>query len=142
LQYLAPGLVCAIHLDAVPGREWQGKIESLTSVATRKGFATSQKVFKAVVKLDTVDLNVMKPGMTARAEATLSMASDVIAVPRPYVGIDTQSRYYILKETGPKTPPAVELVKIGVFGDSMVQILSGLNAGDRVLPVQTISENK
>ncbi len=142
LQYLAPGIVCNIHLDAVPGRDWQGKIESLTSVATRKGFATTQKVFKAVVRLDSVDLSIMKPGMTARAEAQLSMASDVIAVPRPYVGIDTQSRYYVLKETGPETPPTAEFVKTGVFGDTMVQILSGLTAGDRVLPVQTISENK
>ena len=142
LQFLAPGMGCDIRLDAVPGRVFHGKIESLTSVATRKGFATTQKVFKAIIKLDSVDLSVMKPGMTAHAEVTVSMGTGLTAVPRQYLGLDGKGRYFVLKETGPKTPPAAELVKVGVFGDQMVQIVSGLNIGDRVLPAQQISEEK
>jgi HlyD family secretion protein len=139
LQYLSPGMSCEIHLDAVPGKSWGGKIKSLTSVAGRKGFATTQKVFKAVIPLDAVDLTVMKPGMSSRAEVTLSMAAGVPAIPRQYISLDGQGRYYVLKETGPKTPPTRELVKVGVFGDQMVQILSGVNPGDRLLPVQKAS---
>jgi HlyD family secretion protein len=139
LQFLSPGMSCQIHLDAIPEKAWSGKIKSLTSVAGRKGFATTQKVFKAVIPLDTVDLAAMKPGMSARAEVTLSMAAGVIAIPRLYISLDGQGRYYVLKETGSKTPPSRELVKIGVFGDQMVQILSGVNAGDRLLPVQKAS---
>jgi HlyD family secretion protein len=136
LQFLAPGMACTIYLDAVPGRTFRGKIKTLTSVATKKGFATTQKVFKAVIPLDSVDLQVMKPGMTARAEIVLSMASDTIAVPRPHIGVDAQGQYYVLKETGPKTPPEKVVVKIGTFGDEMVQILSGVSVGDRLVPVQ------
>jgi hypothetical protein len=33
-------------------------------------------------------------------------------------------------------PPEKVLVKVGTFGDNMVQILSGVNVGDRLLPVQ------
>lgn len=143
LQFLSPGMACEIHLDAVPGRSWRGKIKSLTSVAGRKGFATTQKVFKAVIPLDAVELDVMKPGMTSRAEITLSMMAGVIAIPRQNLALDGQSRYYVLKETGPKTPPSKELVKVGTFGDQMVQILSGVNVGDRLLPVQkTMGENQ
>jgi HlyD family secretion protein len=142
LQFLAPGMGCDINLDAVPGRVFHGKIESLTSVATRKGFATTQKVFKAIIRLDSVDLSVMKPGMTAHAEVTVSMGTGLTSVPRQYIGLDGKGRYIVLKETGPKTPPAPELVKVGVFGDQMVQIVSGLNIGDRVLPAQQISEEK
>ncbi|MBZ5498350.1 MAG: efflux RND transporter periplasmic adaptor subunit [Acidobacteriia bacterium] len=136
LQFLTPGMACEIHLDAVPAKSWRGKIASLTSVAGKKGFATTQKVFKAMIPLDGVDLNVMKPGMTARAEVVLSMAAGVIAIPRQQLALDGQGRYYVLKETGPKTPPTRELVKVGVFGDQMVQILSGVSLGDRLLPVQ------
>jgi multidrug efflux pump subunit AcrA (membrane-fusion protein) len=136
LQFLSPGMACEIHLDAVPGRAWRGKIKSLTSVAGRKGFATTQKVFKAIIPLDAVDLDVMKPGMTSRAEVSLSMAAGVLSIPRQNLALDGQGRYYVLKETGPKTPPSKELVKVGVFGDQMVQILSGVNVGDRLLPVQ------
>ena len=142
LQYLAPGMACEIHLDAVPNKFWRGKIRSLTGVATRKGFATTQKVFKAIITVDTVDLNFMKPGMTARAEITLSMAADVPAAPRPYFGLDAQGRYYVLKETGPKTPPETVLVMTGVFGDHLVQILSGIGVGERILPAQKMSEMK
>ena len=136
LQYLSPGVPCEIHLDAVPGKAFRGKIKSLTSVATKKGFTTSQKVFKAVIPIDAVDSESMKPGMTARAEVTLSMASEVIAVPRQQIGLDAQGRYYVLKETGPKTPPQKEVIKIGAFGDQMVQVLSGVTIGDRLVPVQ------
>lgn len=135
LQFLSPGMACEIHLDAAPGKSWRGKIQSLTSVAGRKGFATTQKVFKAVIPLDTVEPAVMKPGMTARAEIILSMASDVVVVPRQFISLDGQGRYYVLKETGPKTPAARELIKVGAFGDQMVQVLSGVNLGDRLLPV-------
>jgi HlyD family secretion protein len=142
LQFLAIGVPCEIHLDAVPGKSWRGKVQSLTSVATRKGFATTQKVFKAVILLDSVDLESMKPGMTARAEFVLSMASGVTVVPRQNLGSDVQGRYYVLKDAGPKNPPALEFVKIGVFGDQMVQILSGVEAGDKILSAQKTSEMK
>ena len=142
LQFLTVGMPCEIHLDAVPGKSWRGKVQSLTSVATRKGFATTQKVFKTVIRLDSVDLESMKPGMTARAEFVLSMASGVTVVPRQNLGLDVQGRYYVLKDAGPKNPPALEYVKIGVFGDQMVQILSGVEAGDKILSAQKISETK
>jgi len=78
----------------------------------------------------------MKPGMTARAEIVLSMAADVLAIPRLNLALDKQGQYYVLKDMGPKTPPEKVVVKIGAFGDKMVQILSGVNVGDRLLPVQ------
>ena len=142
LRYLAPGMGCEIHLDAVSGRSWHGKITSLTSVATRKGFATTAKVFKAIIILDEVDLDVMKPGMTARAEVNISMGSDILAVPRSHLALDGRGRYYVLKDNGQKTPPSRELVKVGVFGDSMVQIVSGINIGDRLLPIQAAAETQ
>jgi len=140
LQFLAPGMMCDVHLDAVPGKLWRGKIITLTSVAGRKGFATQQKVFKATILLDSVDLSVMKPGMTAHAEVGLSIASGVLGVPRQFLALDGLGQYYVLKDMGSKIPPKPELVKVGVFGDQMVQILSGLNIGDRLLPVQKTSE--
>jgi HlyD family secretion protein len=135
LQYLSPGMACDIFLDAAPGKSYRGKIQSLTSVATRKGFVTTQKVFKAVMPLDSVDAATMKPGMSARAEIALSMASDVVVVPRQYISLDGQGQYYVLKETDPKKPANKETIKVGAFGDQMVQVLSGANVGDRLLPI-------
>jgi multidrug efflux pump subunit AcrA (membrane-fusion protein) len=136
VQYMMAGMPCNVSLDAVPAKSWHGTVTSLSGVALKKGFSTTQMVFKAIILLDSVDLNYMKPGMTARAEFVLSMVADVPAVPRVDLALDKQGQYYVLKDMGPKTPPEKVAVKVGAFGDKMVQILSGVNVGDRLLPVQ------
>ncbi len=135
LRSLSPGMRCDLYLDAVPGKSWQGSIQSLTSVASKKSFASTHKVFRAVVQPDSVDLNVMKPGMTVRMEVPVSVVSDTVAVPREYLGLDAAGRYFVLKGNDRKTA-SVQTVTVGVFSDRLVQVLSGLKAGDRILKVQ------
>jgi HlyD family secretion protein len=125
-------MICDIHLDAIPGRHWGGRIESLTSVANRKGFASQHKVFRAVVQPDSIDTSVMKPGMTARLEFTVSLGSGVLGIPRDYLGLDLAGQYYVLKGPDRKTAK-VQVVKVGRFSDHMVEILSGLATGDEIL---------
>ena len=132
LRSLSVGMVSDIGLDAVPGRTWHGKIVSLTSVAGRKGFASQKKVFKAIVQPDSVDLNVMRPGMTARLEVAVSLGSAVVAIPREYLGLSNDGTYYVLKGTNPKTAVA-QNVQVGVFSERQVRILSGLNEGDVIM---------
>lgn len=132
LRFLSAGMVCDIHLDAIPGRNWRGRIESLTSVASRKGFASQHKVFRATVQPDSLDLNVMKPGMTARLEFEVSLGAGALAIPRDCLGLDSAGRYYVLK--GPdRRRASVQAVKVGRFSDRTVEILSGLSAGDTIL---------
>jgi HlyD family secretion protein len=132
LRFLSKGMICDISLDSIPGKIWRGKIESLTSVANRKGFASKHKVFQAIVQPDEVDLNVMKPGMTARIEVTVSLGSGLLAVPREYLGLHPSGQYYVLKGSDQKHA-AVQNVQVGRFSDSMVEIVSGINAGDQIV---------
>lgn len=141
LRFLSPNMTCDLSLDAVPGRRWKGRILSLTSVASRKGFASQHKVFRAVIELGEIDLKVMKPGMTVRIEVPISVASQVITVPREYLGVDDQGGYFVRKGTDPKKA-SVQQVQVGSFNDRLVQISSGLNVGDRLLPVQKAAESK
>jgi multidrug efflux pump subunit AcrA (membrane-fusion protein) len=97
------------------------------------------KVFKATILLDSVDLAVMRPGMTAHAEISVSMASGAVAVPRTHLGLDALGQYYVLKDKGEKNPPEPVVVKVGAFGDQMIQILSGANVGDRLIPIYKTS---
>jgi HlyD family secretion protein len=139
LRYLSTGMVCEISLDAVPGNTWHGRIVSLTSVASRKGFASQHKVFRAVVQPDKVEVELWKPGMTARLEIPISLASNVIAIPREYLGIDRLGRYFVLKGADPKTA-SIQWVQIGVFSDRTVQITSGLSAGDKIQEIKAAAE--
>jgi hypothetical protein len=62
-----------------------------------------------------------------------------VAVPRTHLGLDAQGRYFVLKDRGDKETPESVLVKVGVFGDQLIQIVSGVNVGDRLAPVQKTS---
>jgi HlyD family secretion protein len=137
---LAPDMRCSITLDALPDFKVDGKIVSLTSVASRKSFATTKKVFQTIVQMDKVDPTIMKPGMTARVRIPLILAKDTPAIPREYLGADTQGRYFVLKRgTEPKTV-SIQYVTVGVIGDRLIQALTGISVGDPLLSMQHLAE--
>jgi HlyD family secretion protein len=136
---LLPNLRCHITLDALPEFEVEGRIVSSTSVASRKSFASAKKVFQTIVRLDKVDPVKMKPGMTARVNVPLILAKEVPAIPREYLGIDSQGRHYVLKGAESKTA-SIQFVALGAIGDRMVEVASGISAGDPLLPMQRLTE--
>jgi HlyD family secretion protein len=136
---LMPDMRCRVTLDALPGYTAEGKIISLTSVASRKSFATKKKVFQAVIQLDKIDPVIMKPGMTARIKVPLILAKDAPVVPREYLGIDSQGRYYVLKGTESKTA-GMQTVALGAIGDRLAQVVSGISIGDPLLLPQQLRE--
>lgn len=140
LSFLSKGLRCSFSLDAAPGPTYQGVILSLTSVASRKGFASQQKVFRAIIQPDNVDTGVMKPGMTARVWVDIKLATDTTAIPREYLGVDREGRYYVMKKTE-KPEAARQVVEVGAVGDSLVEITSGVSTNDSLLPVQKVWED-
>ena len=125
---------CTVRFDALPDFQTGGKIISRTNVASRKGFATDQKVFHVNVKLDKVDSQIMKPGMTARIDIPVVLARDTLSVPREYLGIDSNGAYYVLAGSDAKEANQ-QPVTVGVVGDRMVEIVSGVTAGVSLLPV-------
>ena len=125
---------CTVFFDALPSFQTGGKIVSLTNVASRKGFATEQKVFHVIVKLDKVDSQIMKPGMTARIDIPVVLAPDALSVPREYLGIDSNGNYYVLAGLNAKEADQ-QPVMVGAVGDRMVEIVSGVPAGASLLPV-------
>jgi HlyD family secretion protein len=125
---------CTVRFDALPDFETGGVIAGLTNVASRMGFATEQKVFQVTVKLDKVDPQIMKPGMTARIDIPIVLAKDALAVPREYLGVNSEGGYYVIAGTNPKKPEE-KTVTIGAVGDRVVEIVSGVAAGDPLLPV-------
>jgi multidrug efflux pump subunit AcrA (membrane-fusion protein) len=132
---LAVDMRCSISFDAVPGIEIGGRVVSLTSVASRKSFASTKKVFQAVMQPDKLDVQQLKPGMTARVRAPLVLAKEAAAVPREYLGFDNQGRSYVIKGMEKKTA-AQQFVQLGAVGDRFVQVVSGVSVGDTLLPVQ------
>ncbi len=136
---LQPDMRCTVTLDALPGYKVDGRILSRTSVASRKSFTSTKKVFQITVQLDKVDPAVMKPGMTARVRVPLVLAKAATAIPRDYLGVDSRGQHFVLKGTEPKNAQT-QPVSIGAVGDRFIQIATGVSAGDKILPIQHLAE--
>lgn len=132
---LASDLRCSVSFDALPDFQVNGRIRSLTSVASRKSFASQKKVFQAVIQLDKIDTQSLKPGMTARVRIPIPLAKNTPTIPREYLGFDAQGRSYVLKGTEPKKA-SMQFIQIGAIGDRLVQVASGVSLGDPLLPMQ------
>jgi HlyD family secretion protein len=132
---LAPDMRCDIGFDALPGYKTGGRIVSLSSIAERKGFASQKKVFQATIQLDKVDPQIMKPGMTVRVKVPRVLASETPAVPRAFLGVDTQGKSFVLKKIDEKHSQK-QIISLGAIGDQMVQVVSGVSVGDPLLPVK------
>jgi HlyD family secretion protein len=137
---LTPDMRCVVTLDSLPGFKVDGRIESMTSVASRKSFVTTKKVFQTVVQMDKVDAALMKPGMTARVRIPMVLAKDALVIPRDYMGIDSQGRHYVLKKGKEDKHAATQFITVGAIGDRLVQVVSGVSVGDPLIPMQQLAE--
>ena len=129
-----------VTFDALPGYSVNGRVSSVTSVASRKNFATTKKVFQTVVQLDNVNAAIMKPGMTAHVRIPMVLVKDTPVIPREYLGTDAQGKYFVLKKGDDSQKASTQIVSIGAVGDRMVQAISGVSIGDPLLPMQRLAE--
>lgn len=129
-----------VTFDALPGYRVNGRVSSVTSVASRKNFATAQKVFQTVVQLDNVDAARMKPGMTAHVRIPTVLVKETPVIPREYLGTDSLGRYFVLKKGADSKKASTQIVSIGAVGDRMVQAISGVSIGDPLLSMQRLAE--
>lgn len=133
LRLLKLGTPASFGLVAVPGKTWSGEVVSLTSVAGRKGFASDHKVFKATIEVDSQETETFRPGMTARVEIPVKVASGVLAVPRTLLGIESDGSYFVVKPEGPERKLVRQAVEVGAHGSEMVEIISGLDGGEKLV---------
>ncbi len=63
-------------LDAVPDRQFHGDIVELASVIHTRSINQPEKVFDATVVLDNADTELMRPGMSVKAEIQLNGNED------------------------------------------------------------------
>jgi multidrug efflux pump subunit AcrA (membrane-fusion protein) len=136
---LSSGMRGTITLDALPDFRMEGVIVSLTNVGSRKDFTSEKKVFQAIVSPDKVTPEMMKPGMTARVRIPVVLAKNIPAVPREYLGVDAEGKYYVVKGTESETA-SIQHVELGKIGDRLAQIVSGVSVGDPLLPIQYSEE--
>ncbi len=125
------GIKAYIRLDARPDLKLTGKVWRVAPLpdTQHRWLNPGVKVFSVIVKFDR-QVKGLKPGMTAQVELVLARLEDVLSVPIAAVFTE-QDKTYCWRIVGGR-PEKVE-VKVGRMNDRRVQIVSGLNQGDRIL---------
>lgn len=123
-------LAAEIRLDSNPDKLYQGKIKSLGRLFRTKSWDQPAMVFDAVIDILEPDPKIMRPGMAAGLDIIVSSRENVLQILEEAI-IYQEEGLFVYKKTftGKKKQP----VTIGERSGGVVEILDGLDEGDRVI---------
>jgi len=137
---LSEGQPVEVTLDALPDVVLSGTVEciapaaaGLASIGT--GLAAPGAVsYDMTIALDETDAPV-RAGMSASVIVMVREVTDVLLIPTWVVRIDRHTgQTYVQRQVGEQTERVD--VELGVRGNGVVQVLSGLEEGDMVVLIQ------
>ena len=125
------GQIARIKVDALPNRTFRGVVSAIPDVPVPGDWPnTDLMLYPVEVKIQD-DVKDLKPGMTADVQIIVDDREDVLQV--PVQAIVAVGERYVAWVLTPRGPSVRDDVKIGKSNDSMIEILSGLEEGDRVV---------
>ncbi|MFQ5505996.1 MAG: efflux RND transporter periplasmic adaptor subunit [Planctomycetota bacterium] len=137
INKLEVGQAAKVTMDTYPGLVLNGKVSKIASVAGGGSnpwsySLSSVKKFGVEVTLENGDKELkLKPGISAKVEIYIDKRPDALFVPLQCVFIqDGEHLTYVRGDDG---KPVARKLEIGLSNDSYVEILDGLEEGDRVL---------
>ena len=119
------GQPVTITWDALPGRQWQGKVERRPTAIQTLG---TRQVGEVVCEIENPGRDLI-PGTNVNAELRTAVAPGALVLPKESLRRDAQGVFVFVLKDG-----AIErrLVKTGVSSISLVQAVEGLSEGDAV----------
>ncbi len=115
-----------VRLEAYPREVFEASVTDLSTLAQDTSDGGNVRVFPAVVTLDQTDDRI-RPGMTASVEIVVDTLEDALRIPLAALGVIGSG--CCVKVVGRKDPVTVTL---GARNESMVQVVDGLQQGDRI----------
>ncbi|MCH8843052.1 MAG: efflux RND transporter periplasmic adaptor subunit [SAR324 cluster bacterium] len=124
IRHIRKGRQVSISLDALPERKFTGTVASIGVEADREN-----RSFPVEVELVNRGRE-LRPGMLARVKVETGSYSQQVLIPRHAVLERARGRVVFLAKDGVAVERQVEL---GVSRDGEVQVLSGLDTGQRII---------
>ncbi len=119
------GQPVTITWDALPGREWHGKVEKKPMTVQALGSRQVGEVVCSIVN----EGRALIPGINVNAEIRTAVVDNALVIPKETLRHDAQGDYvYALKGDTVER----RAVKKGASSLSMVQVVEGLSDGDAV----------
>ena len=125
LRVIAEGADVALTLPAFPEVELTGTVRELSAIGTKSGDATH---FQGVIAVDGTH-PMLRVGLRCRARAEKALTGVLLLPAKAVKEKDGRATCFVWSEG-----EAVEReIRLGARNDEMVQIVSGLTAGEQVL---------
>lgn len=126
--HVAVGQAARLTLDALPGQSFTGTVTAMDVDST---LVNNVVTYYATISLDPAQSTAQaKPGMTTEVSIVTQKVDDAVMLPTS--AVSARGTRATLTVHGPDGKVTRQSVTIGLRGDQSVQILSGLQAGERV----------
>jgi macrolide-specific efflux system membrane fusion protein len=136
---LSRGMVAYFTTPGYPGKRWTGKLKQIMLLPVAETGQRGKKAFYTVLfDVENTDRALLS-GMTADVRFMLDRVDNVVTIPASLVTKPDEEGMQTLRVVQPDNTVAVRKVKIGLFNQRTAQVVSGLDAGERVIVPATAS---
>jgi HlyD family secretion protein len=131
MNKLEVGQLANVTVDALPGRKFTGRVHSVAVMPEDGGWRNPDlKQYRTEIII-TEESDELRSGMTCRAEILVAQYDEALTVPlQSVLLVDNQSTLFTRGRDGLPKPQVVE---VGMDNNRKVRIVSGLEAGTKIL---------
>jgi multidrug efflux pump subunit AcrA (membrane-fusion protein) len=127
----------SLRLEALPDKDFAGKLVKIASAVRRKSWRVPNKVFRVQIALDKSDA-ALRPAMRFRGEIQTQRVRGVLTLPRE--AVFQRPSGPVCWERGMTGFHEVQL-KLGRHNKSLVEVLQGLGEGSEVSTTDLLAES-
>ena len=126
---VAVGQRISLRLDSHPDTEFGGHVDAIAKIVQRQSTKNPLKVMRLDLAFDKTEAHTMLPGMRFRGTVETGRVHEALLVPVDAVFV-TETGPIVWRKTA--TGSEARRVEVGPRNKNLVQVLSGLEPGDRV----------
>lgn len=137
INLIRKGQKASFTVSALNSEEFEGTVTNVGVVADAVSRTYEVKITVNNIKME------LKPGMVCDVKLQVQQKVSVVGVPLQAVDKDNRNETYVYVVNTDKKTVAKRLVKVGNYQRDFVEILSGLNIGEKVVTdgIHKLSDN-
>ena len=136
ISQISMGMYVDIAVDAFPEEKFTGTVSRIAASAETNSGVTTVPVEVTINEANTR----IKPEMNASCEFIVQKRENVLVLPEDYIqtNFDGSTAVMVMKDK----KPVQQKVELGIFGDDMVEITSGVTEGMQVVLPKSLEVQK